>query len=62
MAASFARCSMRLRRWLACHKIASGTVEHAAELIMTAAESEEREEIKAATIQLERALKREGML
>jgi hypothetical protein len=37
-------------------------VEHAAELIMTAAESEELEEIKAATIQLERALKREGIL
>jgi hypothetical protein len=37
-------------------------VEHAAELIMTAAESEEREEIKAATSQLERALKREGLM
>jgi hypothetical protein len=37
-------------------------IEHAAELIMTVAESDEREEIKAATIQLERALKREGLM
>jgi hypothetical protein len=37
-------------------------IERAAELIMTAAESDDREEIKAATIQLERALRRERML
>jgi hypothetical protein len=37
-------------------------IEHAAELLMMAAEFDDQEEIKAATIQVERALRRERML